>query len=138
MSLKKVFRSGKFSRSFKEVPPLYATGDDRNGTAVVREAEDGTDWSTMLPDLLAEIIKRVDAAEEQWSRRQNVVVCTCVCKRWRDVTRETVQAPRDGRITFPSCLKQPWPAKRKRKIVSVGALAKVMCVLNKHMRWKFH
>ncbi|KAL5081525.1 hypothetical protein RYX36_009946 [Vicia faba] len=109
MSLKKVFRSGKFSRSFKEVPPLYATGDDRNGTAVVREAEDGTDWSTMLPDLLAEIIKRVDAAEEQWPRRQNVVACACVCKRWRDVTRETVRAPRDGRITFPSCLKQPGP-----------------------------
>ena len=44
------------------VPPLYATGDDRNGIAVVLEAEDGTDWSTMLPDLLAEIIRRVNAA----------------------------------------------------------------------------
>lgn len=106
MSLMKVFRSGKFSRSFKEAPSsLDATGDDRKGTAV-REPEDGTDWSTMLPDLLAEIIKRVDAAEEQWPRRQDVVACACVCKRWRDVTRETVMSPRDGRITFPSCLKQ--------------------------------
>ncbi|KAI5411656.1 Tubby-like F-box protein 7, partial [Lathyrus oleraceus] len=108
MSLMKVFRSGKFSSSLNEVPSLDATGDDRKGTAV-RESEDGTDWSTMLPDLLAEIIKRVDAAEDQWPHRQNVVACACVCKRWRDVTRETVRSPRDGRITFPSCLKQPGP-----------------------------
>ncbi|KAL5058045.1 hypothetical protein RYX36_029649, partial [Vicia faba] len=47
----------------------------------------------MLPDLLAEIIRRVEAAKEQWPRRQNIVACACVCKRWRDVTRETVRAP---------------------------------------------
>ena len=29
------------------------------------------------------------------------------CKRWRDVTKEIVRAPSaNGRITFPSCLKQ--------------------------------
>ncbi|CAL5213055.1 unnamed protein product [Lathyrus oleraceus] len=107
MSLMKVFGSGKFSRSFKEVPSLVTTGDDWKGT-VVRELEDETDWSTMLPDLLAKIIKRVDAAEDQWPHRQNIVACACVCKRWKDVTRETVRSPRDGRITFPSCLKQPY------------------------------
>ncbi|GAU44879.1 hypothetical protein TSUD_99790 [Trifolium subterraneum] len=64
----------------------------------------------MLPDLLAEIIKRVDVAEEQWPHRQNVVACACVCKRWRDITREIVRSPsRNGKITFPSCLKQPGP-----------------------------
>ncbi|KAK2422497.1 tubby F-box protein [Trifolium repens] len=109
MSLMKVFRSRKFSRSFKEVQSLDAISDDRRGISG-RESADGSDWSTMLPDLLAEIIKRVDVAEEQWPHRQNVVACACVCKRWRDITREIVRSPsRNGKITFPSCLKQPGP-----------------------------
>ncbi|CAJ2659630.1 tubby-like F-box protein 7-like [Trifolium pratense] len=109
MSLMKVFRSRKFSKSFKEVQSVDAIADDRRGISG-RESADGTDWSTMLPDLLAEIIKRVDVAEEQWPHRQNVVACACVCKRWRDITREIVRSPsRNGKITFPSCLKQPGP-----------------------------
>nr|GEZ81280.1 tubby-like F-box protein 7 [Tanacetum cinerariifolium] len=37
----------------------------------------------------------------------DVVACGCVCKRWRDVTREVVLPPvKCGLITFPSCLKQ--------------------------------
>jgi len=104
----KVFRSRKFSKSFKEVQSIDTVDDGRRGTgAATGESADGTDWSTMLPDLLAEIIKRVDVAEEQWPHRQNVVACACVCKRWRDITREIVKSPqRNGTITFPSCLKQ--------------------------------
>jgi hypothetical protein len=102
----KVFRSRKFSRSLTEVQSLDAITDDRRGISG-HESVDGTDWSTMLPDLLAEIIKRVDVAEEQWPHRENVVACACVCKRWRDITREIVRSPsRNGKITFPSCLKQ--------------------------------
>ena len=64
-------------------------------------------WSNMLPEILCEIVRRVDAAEEQWPNRQNVVSCACVCKRWRDITREVVREPlHTGKITFPSCLKQ--------------------------------
>ncbi|KAL5072219.1 hypothetical protein RYX36_023106 [Vicia faba] len=37
------------------VPPLYATGDDRNGIAVVLEAEDGTDWNRSLEGLQANV-----------------------------------------------------------------------------------
>lgn len=101
----KVFRSRKYSKSFKEVQSIDTVADDRRDAG--GESADGTDWSTMLPDLLAEIIKRVDVAEEQWPHRQNVVACACVCKRWRDITREIVKSPqRNGTITFPSCLKQ--------------------------------
>ncbi|CAJ1957567.1 unnamed protein product [Sphenostylis stenocarpa] len=108
MSLRKVFRTRKFSRSFKEAP---AVGAGEGGVAA--EGDDHAHWngwSNMLPEILGEIVRRVDAAEEQWPNRQNVVSCACVCKRWRDITREVVREPlHTGKITFPSCLKQPGP-----------------------------
>ncbi|KAL5564543.1 hypothetical protein UlMin_027707 [Ulmus minor] len=64
----------------------------------------------MLPELLGEIIQRVEASEERWPDRRNVVACACVCKRWRDVAKEIIRSPsHTGKITFPSCLKQPGP-----------------------------
>ncbi|XWS10119.1 hypothetical protein CRYUN_Cryun39dG0048000 [Craigia yunnanensis] len=73
--------------------------------------EGGESWSTMLPELLGEIMERVEASEDRWPQRQNVVACACVCKKWREATREIVRAssPSSGKITFPSCLKQPGP-----------------------------
>lgn len=72
-------------------------------------------WAGMLAELLGEIIKRVERSEEQWPNRQNVVACACVCKRWREITRQVVRSPSPShisavpKITFPSCLKQPGP-----------------------------
>jgi len=101
--LMKLFRSLKFFKYFNNVQALNATNNDTIGS----ESEDGTDWSTMLPELLADIIKRVDVTGEQWPHRRNVVACASVCKRWRDITREVVGSPSlNGKITFPSCLKQ--------------------------------
>ncbi|XP_022717286.1 tubby-like F-box protein 7 [Durio zibethinus] len=73
--------------------------------------EGGESWSTMLPELLGEIMERVEANGDRWPERENVVSCACVCKKWREVTREIVRAssPSSGKITFPSCLKQPGP-----------------------------
>ncbi|XWS10897.1 hypothetical protein CRYUN_Cryun38cG0037700 [Craigia yunnanensis] len=73
--------------------------------------EGGESWSTMLPELLGEIMERVEASEDRWPQRQDVVACACVCKKWREATREIVRAssPSSGKITFPSCLKQPGP-----------------------------
>ncbi|GMJ13836.1 tubby like protein 7 [Hibiscus trionum] len=69
-------------------------------------------WSTLLPELLGEIMERVEASEDGWPQRQNVVACACVCKKWREAMREIVRAssPGSGKITFPSCLKQPGPS----------------------------
>lgn len=79
---------------------LPTSNDDENeGTSY---------WSNMLPELLVEIIKRVERCDDMWPVRRDVVACGCVCKRWRDVTREVVLPPvKCGLITFPSCLKQP-------------------------------
>ncbi|KAF8024216.1 hypothetical protein BT93_F1423 [Corymbia citriodora subsp. variegata] len=129
MSLRRAFLSRKFSRSFKELNGK-APGEEeeaadggrgrRGGGAgaggagkEVGPAEPealGESWGTMLPELLGEIIRRVEESEDRWPQRQNVVACACVCKRWRDITREIVRSPlHSGQITFPSCLKQPGP-----------------------------
>lgn len=64
----------------------------------------------MLPELIGEIIKRVEASEDRWPSRQNVVVCGCVSRKWRDIVKQIVKPPvRTGNITFPSCLKQSGP-----------------------------
>ncbi|OVA13613.1 Tubby [Macleaya cordata] len=64
----------------------------------------------MLPEILGDIIQRVELTEDRWPIRKNVVSCACVCKRWRDVTQGIVKSPlQSGKITFPSSLKQPGP-----------------------------
>ncbi|XP_031504212.1 tubby-like F-box protein 1 [Nymphaea colorata] len=67
-------------------------------------------WSRMLPELLSEIIERVEASEQSWPVRKNVVACASVCRRWREITRGVVRSPQDsGIITFPLSLKEPGP-----------------------------
>ncbi|XP_059662734.1 tubby-like F-box protein 7 isoform X2 [Cornus florida] len=119
LSRRTASRSFTFSKSFKEAKALEIseaeTRDEKSD--VVGVELDGVDrnfngrsWSTMLPELLGEIIRRVEESEDRWPIRRNVVACACVCKRWREVTRDIVKSPlHSGKITFPSCLKQPGP-----------------------------
>ncbi|OIW08215.1 hypothetical protein TanjilG_15176 [Lupinus angustifolius] len=111
MSLRRVFCSRNFSTSFNEFGTTVDGVDRRNEiNSGEVDTEYGNAWSAMLPEILGEIIRRVEADEEQWPQRQNVVAFACVCKRWRDIAREIVMAhPQTGKITFPSCLKQPGP-----------------------------
>ncbi|KAF5730736.1 Tubby like protein 7 isoform 1 [Tripterygium wilfordii] len=80
-------------------------------SAELGSVEDRTDsWGGMVPELLGEIIRRVEASEDRWPQRQNVVACACVCKKWREVTKEIATSPLNShKITFPSSLKQPGP-----------------------------
>lgn len=76
----------------------------------------------MLPELLVEIIKRVERCDDTWPVRRDVVACGCVCKRWRDITREVVLPPvKCGLITFPSCLKQV-------DVIQVKVVSWIFCV----------
>ncbi|KAK9153049.1 hypothetical protein Sjap_000529 [Stephania japonica] len=82
------------------------------GDAVPGERDTGDQerWSKMLPELLGEILQRVESSEDRWPLRKDVVSCACVCKRWRDVTKGIVKSPlHSGKITFPASLKQPGP-----------------------------
>ncbi|KAG6424455.1 hypothetical protein SASPL_114873 [Salvia splendens] len=85
----------------------------RNGVVSPGESKsESGPWAGMLPELLADIIHRVESSENQWPQRRNVVSCACVCKRWRYATAEAVQTSslrRLGTITFPSSLKKPGP-----------------------------
>ncbi|KAJ3704402.1 hypothetical protein LUZ61_008107 [Rhynchospora tenuis] len=77
--------------------------------APATDAEDQSDrWSSLLPELLGEIVRRVEAGCDRWPQRRDVVSCAGVCKRWRQVTKSVIRNPIDsGKFTFPSSLKQP-------------------------------
>ncbi|KAM1405060.1 hypothetical protein ACFX2I_013487 [Malus domestica] len=77
MSLRKAFRSWKFSKSFRELKLSdedQARGGDRR---VVRDSNCAdssssllsSSWSDMLPELLGEIIRRVEASEDKGPHR---------------------------------------------------------------------
>ncbi|ONK81252.1 uncharacterized protein A4U43_C01F27030 [Asparagus officinalis] len=67
-------------------------------------------WANLPPELLLDVIQRVEASEGSWPGRRNVVSCSSVCRSWREITKEVVQTPEQcGRITFPISLKQPGP-----------------------------
>jgi hypothetical protein len=88
-----------------KVSPEVAPEDDP--AEVEEEEADEERWSRLLPELLTDIVRRVDAGAERWPPRRDVVACACVCRRWRDAAFSVVRPPLEcGRITFPSSLKQ--------------------------------
>ncbi|XP_059293180.1 tubby-like F-box protein 5 [Lycium ferocissimum] len=67
-------------------------------------------WANLPPELLLDIIRRVEESEASWPARSVIVFCASVCKSWREITKETVKTPEEcGRLTFPISLKQPGP-----------------------------
>ncbi|KAF3779553.1 Tubby-like F-box protein 3 [Nymphaea thermarum] len=67
-------------------------------------------WANMPPELLRDVILRVEAAEETWPPRKHVIACAGVCRSWRVITKEVVKTPElSGKLTFPISLKQPGP-----------------------------
>ncbi|KAG6773919.1 hypothetical protein POTOM_021263 [Populus tomentosa] len=67
-------------------------------------------WANLPPELLLDIITRVEESESSWPARVVVVHCASVCRSWREITKEIVKTPEQcGRLTFPISLKQPGP-----------------------------
>ncbi|XP_073280272.1 tubby-like F-box protein 5 isoform X1 [Primulina huaijiensis] len=67
-------------------------------------------WANLPPELLLDIIRRVEESETSWPARTVVVFCASVCKCWREITKEIVKTPEEcGKLTFPISLKQPGP-----------------------------
>ncbi|XP_050268567.1 tubby-like F-box protein 8 [Quercus robur] len=65
-------------------------------------------WASLPPELLRDVIKRLEASESTWPARKNVVACAAVCRSWREMCKEIVRNPEfSGKITFPVSLKQP-------------------------------
>lgn len=67
-------------------------------------------WANMPPELLRDVLMRIEASEGSWPPRKNVVSCAGVCRSWREITKEIVKIPEvSGKLTFPISLKQPGP-----------------------------
>ncbi|KAI3514279.1 hypothetical protein L1887_12599 [Cichorium endivia] len=65
-------------------------------------------WANMPPDLLKDILMRIEVSEPNWPSRKNVVSCAGVCRSWRKNMKEIVKCPQlSGKLTFPISLKQP-------------------------------
>lgn len=64
-------------------------------------------WANMPPELLTDILMRIEASECEWPARKSVVCCAAVCRSWRKNMKEIVKCPEvSGCLTFPSSLKQ--------------------------------
>lgn len=64
-------------------------------------------WANLPPELLLDVIRRVEESEASWPARKHVVACASVCRSWREITKEIVKTPEEcGRLTFPISLKQ--------------------------------
>ncbi|CAL9173614.1 unnamed protein product [Musa hybrid cultivar] len=67
-------------------------------------------WANMPPELLRDVLMRIEEAEGWWPQRKDVVACAGVCRSWRDTMKEIVKTPEvSGKLTFPISLKQPGP-----------------------------
>ncbi|CAL9107980.1 unnamed protein product [Musa textilis] len=90
-------RRGKSQGSVQEVHNPYP---------VVQQSR----WASLPPELLRNVIKRLEASESTWPSRQHVVACAAVCRCWREMCKEIVRSPEfSGKLTFPISLKQPGP-----------------------------
>ncbi|CAM8939473.1 unnamed protein product [Rhodiola kirilowii] len=118
MSFRSIIRDvregfGSLSRRSFEVR-LSSNGHQRGKShGSVHELEEhivvqNSRWASLPPELLFDVIKRLEASESTWPARKNVVACASVCKAWREMCKEIVQSPEiSGKLTFPVSLKQP-------------------------------
>jgi hypothetical protein len=69
---------------------------------------DGSEcWAQLPPELLREVLVRIEASESWWPARKDVVLCAGVCRTWRGIMKEAMRVPEvSGKLTFPISLKQ--------------------------------
>lgn len=78
--------------------------------AACMQPQEQSCWATMPPELLRDIIQRIEERESSWPSRKDVVACASVCKAWREITKDLVKAPEiSGKLTFPISVKQVTP-----------------------------
>lgn len=64
-------------------------------------------WASLPPELLYDIIRRLEESESTWPARKHVVACAAVCRSWRTMCKDIVKSPEfSGKLTFPVSLKQ--------------------------------
>ncbi|XP_020580644.1 tubby-like F-box protein 6 isoform X3 [Phalaenopsis equestris] len=67
-------------------------------------------WANLPPELLRDVLTRIEEAQALWPHRKDVVSCAGVCRSWREIMKEIVKSPAvSGKLTFPISVKQPGP-----------------------------
>lgn len=67
-------------------------------------------WTNLPPELLRDVLVRIEESEAAWPERKDVVACAGVCRSWREIMKELVKIPEfSQKLTFPISLKQPAP-----------------------------
>ncbi|PNY05255.1 tubby-like F-box protein 5-like [Trifolium pratense] len=108
MSLKSIVKNGIGSGSSKRWISQSKSHVASDVTSI--EPIQQGQWANLPPELLLDIIRRVEESETSWPERAVVVYCASVCKSWRSVTKEIIKNLQQcGKITFPISLKQPGP-----------------------------
>lgn len=118
MSFKSLFRDLREIKDGIRIKPKRG-GEGRNWQSRTRshiapdevppqpEAIQQGQWASLPPELLLDILRRVEESETSWPARTVVLFCASVCKSWRNITQEIVKTPEQcGRLTFPISLKQ--------------------------------
>lgn len=76
-------------------------------TSVPVDAFKQSCWANMPPELLRDVLMRIELSEDTWPSRKNVVSCAGVCRNWREIVKEIVKVPEvSSKLTFPISLKQ--------------------------------
>lgn len=64
-------------------------------------------WANLPPELLFDVIRRLEESESTWPGRKHVVAFAAVCRSWRSMCKDIVRNPEFcGKLTFPVSLKQ--------------------------------
>lgn len=97
-------------RSFEVRLPGHHRGKSQSSVCESHdqpEVNQNSRWANLPPELLRDVIKRLEASEGSWPARKHVVACAAVCRTWREMCKEIVTSPEfSGKITFPVSLKQ--------------------------------
>ncbi|CAJ2629865.1 unnamed protein product [Trifolium pratense] len=98
-------------RSFEVRLPGHQRGKSRSSVHELHDQPQviqNSRWASLPPELLRDVIKRLETNESTWPNRKHVVACAAVCKSWREMCKEIVSSLEYcGKITFPISLKQP-------------------------------
>lgn len=80
---------------------------DSGDSLVVVDGLKQSCWANMPPELLRDVLMRIEASEDTWPSRKHVVACAGVCRSWREIMKEIVKSPEvSGKLTLPISLKQ--------------------------------
>jgi len=75
--------------------------------AELSEMMDQSCWSQLPPELLREMLVRIEASKSWWPACKDVVSCAGVCQTCRGIMKEAVRVPEvSGKLMFPISLKQ--------------------------------